>query len=456
MLSQLKEYFAGNKILILGFGVEGQSTYRLLRKIFPDEMLHIADINEDLVKKEIISRDLQKLNLQLGADYLKNIGNYDMVIKAPGISLKNISGADFSKFTSHTELFIRFFRNQIIGITGTKGKSTTSSLIHHIVKSYDENCLLVGNIGIPPFDLLESINIDTKIIFELSSHQLEQVKVSPHIAILLNLFEEHLDHYKTFENYQKAKFNISLFQDSNDFFIFNADDPRIETLLAETSLKSNLLKFSLLQKVEKGCYIHNNKVFYQDDEVVEILNKTAFTNLIGEHNLLNIMAAVCASVLSGIPAKYIASAVESFRPLEHRIEFVGKFDDILFYNDSISTIPEAAIAAVKALKNVDTLILGGFDRGISYDFLIDFLSKSTVSNLVFIGEAGKRMLGIYQSGNFARKNTFMASDFEEAVSYAKRNTEKNKICLLSPAAASYDMFKNFAERGAKYKQLVRK
>jgi len=456
MLNKLKEYFAGKKILVLGFGVEGQSTYRLLRKIFPDEVLHIADMNEGLLELEPIRIDLPKLNLQLGPDYLKNIGNYDVVIKAPGISLKNISTADFSKFTSHTELFIRFFRDQIIGITGTKGKSTTSSLIYHIVKTHDENCLLVGNIGIPPFDLLENINKDTKIIFELSSHQLEQVRVSPHIAILLNLYEEHLDHYKTFENYQKAKFNISLFQDSNDFFVFNADDPRIETLISEASLKSKLMKFSLTHKPEKGCYVYDNKVYYQDAEVVEILNKTEFSNLIGEHNLLNIMAAACASLISGIPAKAVASAVESFRPLEHRIEFVGKYDDVLFYNDSISTIPEAAIAAVKALKNVDTLILGGFDRGISYDSLIDFLSKSPVSNLVFIGDAGKRMLGIYQSGGFTGKNTLLASDFEEAVVFAKRITEKNKICLLSPAAASYDMFKNFAERGAKYKQLVRK
>jgi len=456
MLNKLKEYFEGKKILVLGFGVEGQSTYRLLRKIFPDEVLHIADRNEGLIEMEPIRNDLSKINLQLGPEYLKNIGNYDMVIKAPGISLKSISAADFSKFTSHTELFIRFFKNQIIGITGTKGKSTTSSLIFHIIKSYDENCLLVGNIGIPPFDLLENINKDTKIVFELSSHQLEQVRVSPHISILLNLYEEHLDHYKTFENYQRAKFNISLYQDSSDFFIFNADDPRIEALVSEGSLKSKLMKFSLTQQVAKGCYVHEDKVYFQDDEPVEVLHKTEFDNLIGGHNLLNIMAAACASLISGIPARAVASAVESFRPLEHRIEFVGKYDDVLFYNDSISTIPEAAIAAVKALKNVDTIILGGFDRGISYDSLIDFLSKSPISNLVFIGDAGKRMLGIYESGHFTGKATFLSSDFEEAVSYAKSHTKKNMICLLSPAAASYDMFKNFAERGTKYKQLVRK
>lgn len=456
MLNLLKEYFEGKKILILGFGIEGQSTYRLLRKLFPDEVLNIADINEGLINSDIIKADLSKINLQLGADYLKNIEDYDLVIKAPGISLKNISDCDFSRFTSHTELFVRLFRTQIIGITGTKGKSTTASLIYHIIKTYNDNCLLVGNIGIPPFDLIDCINKETVIVFELSSHQLEQISVSPHIAVLLNLFEEHLDHYKTFENYQKAKFNIALFQDSNDFFIFYADDPRINKLLSENLLKGKLIKYTLSQKNEKGCYLSSNKVIYKDSKEMEVLSKTEFNNLIGEHNLLNIMAAVCASIVSGIPVESIAKGVESFTPLEHRIEFVGKYNDIIYYNDSISTIPEATIAAVRSLKNVDTLIIGGFDRGISYDSLIDFLSDSNISNLVFVGEAGKRMLSIYRRESNKGKNIFATSDFEEAVSYAKHHTKKNTICLLSPAAASYDMFKNFIERGNKYKQLVRK
>jgi UDP-N-acetylmuramoyl-L-alanine---L-glutamate ligase len=456
MLNLLKEYFKGKKILILGFGIEGQSTYKLLRRLFPDETLNIADINEDLTKNELIIADLPKLNLQLGADYLNEIGNYDLVIKTPGISLKHISDCDFSRFTSHTELFIRLFKKQIIGITGTKGKSTTSSLIHHIINTHNDNCMLVGNIGVPPFDLINSINKDTIIVYELSSHQLEQIGVSPHIAIMLNLFEEHLDHYKTFEKYQEAKLNIALFQDSSDYFIINADDQRISKLVSENLLKGKFVKYSLLNKVVKGCYINNNSVFYSGSEVIEVLNKTEFNNLIGEHNLLNIMASVCASIISGISVEHIATAIESYKPLEHRIEFVGKFDDILFYNDSISTIPEATIAAIKSLKNVDTLILGGFDRGISYDFLMNFLNRSKISNLIFIGEAGKRMLEIYRAENNPSKNTFYTSDFSEAVNFAKKHTMKNKICLLSPAAASYDMFKNFDERGKTYKQLVRK
>jgi UDP-N-acetylmuramoylalanine--D-glutamate ligase len=145
----------------------------------------------------------------------------------------------------------------------------------------------------------------------------------------------------------------------------------------------------------------------------------------------------------------------TFKPLEHRLEFVGKFNGVEFYNDSISTIPEATIAAVEALKNVDTLILGGFDRGIYYDGLMDYLSKSEVRNLIFIGDAGKRMFEIYNSKQWTKKNLVLAGNFEQAVAEAKKNTGNNKICLLSPAAASYGMFKNFAERGTIYKNLVR-
>ncbi|HPI29992.1 MAG TPA: UDP-N-acetylmuramoyl-L-alanine--D-glutamate ligase [Bacteroidales bacterium] len=456
MMDVLREYLGNKKILVLGFGKEGQSTYGLLRKLFPEKTLCIADRNEDLKENEIIRADRSKVLLHLGDNYLESIPDYDLIIKSPGISLKNFSDCDFSKFTSHTELFIRLFRKQIIGITGTKGKSTTASLVHHIISNYTNNCVLVGNIGVPPFDMLDRIDRNTIIVYELSSHQLEQVSVSPHISVLLNLYEEHLDHYHSFENYQLAKLRIALYQDDNDFFIYNGDDIRITNLLSKNTLQGRLMKFSLFQRQHQGCFLKNRKVFYKDSTEIEVLNKTEFKNLIGEHNLQNIMAAICASILSGVPTGLIGSAVESFIPLEHRIEFVGKYNEVLFYNDSISTIPEATMAAVKSLMDVDTLILGGFDRGISYERLIDFLNDSTVQHLIFIGGAGRRMYIIYQSRGRDKKDTFVTSDFEEAVAYAKRHTQKNKICLLSPAAASYDMFKDFAERGKKYKQLLSK
>lgn len=455
MIERYRDYFSDKKILILGFGVEGKSTYRFLRRVLPDKMLSIADSNEAIRDLEMLRLD-KNVTLNLGSDYLKHLEGFDMIIKSPGISLKEFPAIDFSKFTSHTELFIRFFRNQIIGITGTKGKSTTSSLIHHIISTASRNSLLVGNIGQPPFDLIDEIDDETLIVYELSSHQLEQIRVSPSMAILLNLFQEHLDHYESFEKYQEAKFNITLFQKQEDFFIFHGDDKLITQWINKTGIERQLYPFSLTQNYVKGCNLNDENLVYHENEINDIVKVSEIMNLKGAHNLLNIMAAIDAVKLAtDISANQIAESIKTFVPLEHRLEFVGKYNGIEYYNDSISTIPEATIAAVKALKTVDTLILGGFDRGIQYDDLIDFLEKSEVRNLIFIGDAGSRMLDIYRARQYSGKKIITANNLEVAVSQAKLITGNDKICLLSPAAASYGMFRNFEERGTAFKKLVK-
>ncbi len=454
MLEQLTQFFATKNILILGFGVEGRSTYKLIRRLCPDMNLVIADADEKLANFEITLNDT-KCSFKIGENYLEDLIDFDLIIKSPGISLKNISICDTSKFTSHTELFFRFFRDQIVGITGTKGKSTTSSLIFYVLKQYTANCILVGNIGTPPFEMIDSIDNETLIVYELSSHQLEQTHISPHIAILLNLYQEHLDHYQSFEKYQEAKFNVTLNQQNEDYFIYNADDVLIDQWIKKKNLKRNYIPYSLSFGSDRICFIRNSDLFYSIGKPEIISNTIELSNLQGEHNLLNIMAAVCASKIIGVPNEIIREAIKSFKPLDHRIEYVGVFNDIVFYNDSISTIPEATIAAIKALKVVDTVILGGFDRGIYYDDLIDFIQKSEVRNIVFIDKAGQRMLEIYNSKKYSGKFIFCTNTFIDAVAHAKEMTAKNKICLLSPAAASYGMFKNFAERGATFKQLVK-
>jgi len=289
----------------------------------------------------------------------------------------------------------------------------------------------------------------------MSSHQLENCSVAPHYSILLNLFQEHLDHYQTYKDYQLAKFNIAKFQQADDYFICNADNEEINTILSEIQFKGKFVQFSLLQKVNYGCFVKDNIVYFNDGKLCKAYYDTNLPrSLKGKHNLLNIMAAINVCKLIGVPDSNIIDSIGSFKGLEHRIEFVGNFNGIDFYNDSISTIPEATIAAVNALKEVNTLLLGGFDRGINYTRLAEFLVKSDIINLIFIGKAGKRMLteiGKYKNSN---KQYFEAISFENAVEIAIKKTEKGKICLLSPAAASYDMFKNFEGRGKRFKELV--
>lgn len=450
--------FISNKIkeksvLILGFGREGESTLRFFEKYFPDIKLSIADQNESIHDK----LDSKNISVITGPDYLDSMKDYDLIFKTPGISLNHLPFSfDKNNITSQTDLFLEFYHKQIIGITGTKGKSTTSSLIYHIIKSYSDDVVFVGNIGVPPFDVIEEIKLSSRIVFELSSHQLEYIHRAPHISILLNIFQEHLDHYKNFRDYGISKLNIARYQDSNDHFIFNSDEPNTSELLKSVNPKSKCFPYSLNPIKQSGCYVSGDQINYSDgSEEFQVYDLKQERELKGEHNIQNIMAAICACRISGIPDKYISSGINSFRGLAHRIEYVGKYNGIEFYNDSIATIPEATIEALKTLKTVETLILGGFDRGIDYAALADYLSSSEVKNIIFMGKAGRRILTHMKSSESINKKYITIDKMEDAVCFAKENTSQGKICLLSPAAASYDCFKNFEERGEVYKKIVR-
>ncbi|MFA4850934.1 MAG: UDP-N-acetylmuramoyl-L-alanine--D-glutamate ligase [Bacteroidales bacterium] len=453
MIDFVKNKIDGKRLLILGFGREGESTYRFLRKHFPDILITVADKNPE------ISGKIKDLNTELivGEQYLDSLDDFDIIFKTPGISLNFLPvKVDPKKITSQTDIFLDYFSSQIIGITGTKGKSTTSSLIFHIIKLFTTNAVLVGNIGVPPFDHLDEITENTKIIYELSSHQLEYIMKSPHIGILLNLFQEHLDHYGTFGTYQQSKFNITRYQEISDSFIFNADDILIRKLVSDANLERNYIGCSLQNIQSKGCWMDHEKLYFSDGTGEPIIIDLSTGRLLkGNHNVRNIMAAVCACKLTGVPDDVISEGIRAFKGLEHRMEYVGEFNGIHFYNDSIATIPEATIEAVKTLKNVDTLILGGFDRGIEYNKLVEFIAGSAIRNILLLGEAGKRIQDGLKQYNTSGKIILHIQSLEDAVRIAKEKTAKSKICLLSPAAASYDKFKNFEERGSLYKKLVR-
>lgn len=443
------------KILILGFGLEGISTLKFLIRHISGSTISVSDKNDKIAEHPLIIEN--NINFICGDDYLNNINDYDIVFKTPGISLKEVKISDKKIISSQSQLFISLFRRQIIGITGTKGKSTTASLIHHIISKFTDNVLLVGNIGVPPLDMFDKIDENTIIVNELSSHQLEYNTVSPHIAILLNLFEEHLDHYNSYFDYKLAKFNIAKYQEKDDFFIYNADDEVLAKVYEILKPVAQLFPYSEKNELTTGCMLKNEYfTFLECHEEQFRYDLNAKRKLSGRHNLYNIMAAVCACKIINIPDEIIHEGIHSFKPLEHRIEYVGKYNNIVFYNDSIATIPEATIEAVKTLKTVGTLILGGFDREIRYNELVEYLAQSEIKNLIFMGKAGKRMHElIKEKTTNNNKSLFVVNSLEDAVYTAIKKTPRGMICLLSPAAASYDMFKNFEERGRKFKQLVK-
>ncbi|MCM1299787.1 MAG: UDP-N-acetylmuramoyl-L-alanine--D-glutamate ligase [Firmicutes bacterium] len=433
MKEKLKAFFENKKVLILGFGREGRSTLELIKDF--DCEIGISDQNPN------ITDDIKRYKLYCGKNYLDAIKDYDIVMKTPGIALLDkISAEDKEKITGQTDLFLRFCPNYTIGVTGTKGKSTVSSLIVHILNYCGKNAVLIGNIGIPPLSAVDALRQDTTVVMEMSCHQLEYIKASPKTALLLNVYEEHLDHYVDFNAYKAAKENIYRYQSSSSLLIYNKDLQDREI----ASLPSKKITASMDEKAD--IYIDDNGIFIEGQRIsCEMLAP----KLEGKHNLYNIAAALCAVLHQGCDLDKAIEAVSSFNGLEHRMEFVRLVNGVKFINDSISTIPLATINAVNTF-NADTVIIGGMDRGINYDILVDFFNRGNVENIICLPYSGYRIADMLND----RANVYKVKDLEEAVQKAYEAAKH--CCVLSPAAASYGFYKNFEERGRHFKELVNK
>lgn len=440
MITQICEKLKNKKVLLLGFGREGRSTYQFIRKFLPDMQFGIYDKNE-------IQESLENVTLYNGNSYQDILADYDMIIKSPGIVFNSKDSADYKKLTSQTDLFLEFYREQTIGITGTKGKSTTSSLVYHVIHSSGRDARLVGNIGVPVFNVLEEINEKTLIVFELSSHQLEHVTHSPHIGLHLNLYQEHLDHYGTFEKYAAAKENIYKFMQKGDLLIYNK-----EFLTPSRHLKAAVITLSDRDD-DSDVTVKENHIYYKEQHI-EIIDDEIL--LKGHHNVYNIAAAYSIANYIGVDNHSFYEAVKTFQPLPHRMEYVAVIDGITFYNDSISTICETTIQAVMSIRNIDTVILGGMDRGIEYKPLVDYLLDSEIRNIILMPDTGYRIQTLIANTDKPSqdKNIVPVANVEEAVHKAKEITKKGMTCLFSPAAASYGFFKNFEDRGEVFKKFV--
>ncbi len=457
MIKQLlNRHFSGKKVAILGFGMEGRSTYRLLRKTFPELELNICDQNTEIISKNDDLLSDKHLKFFLGTDYLEGLAEAEVIMKSPGIPYRELAGVDPDKIQSQTSVFLDGYRDQIAGITGTKGKSTTAALLHHILQKAHKKPLLAGNIGTPCFDLIDQIEADSIVVFEMSSHQLEHSTISPRIAILLNVFKEHLDHYDSYEAYQQAKMNIARWQQPEDLLFYFPGNAVLKKLLDPYIFPAIPVVLSPTPISGNAVYVDGADVVVKTGSAQATIPKVADHRLLrGDHNLINIMAACGVATYLGVSPDDMAEAVIRFSGLPHRMEYIGTFQGVRYINDSIATVPEASIEAVKAFPDVATLILGGKDRGLDYGDLMHYLSHSEVKNLFFIGEAGKRMHHLAEDGTaFNEKLCVLASSFEEAVQLAVGNTPAGKAVLLSPAATSYDLFRDFKERGERFKALV--
>ena len=431
-MSRIIEYVKDKKILILGFGREGKSTYNYIRKHLPEKELFVGDRNEPQIEDE-------NVKVIFGENYLDCLGDFDIVFKSPGIAfLEDDMYPDTTEITCQTDMFLRFCDPVVVGITGSKGKTTTSTLIYEMLKAGGVNTCLIGNIGVPVFEKADEGN-DLVAVIEMSSHQLEFTKASPHVAVLVNIYQEHLDHYKTgYEGYVGAKLNIALHQKKDDVLIYNPEQ--------------DLTGVVDWEKVIKGTPKPVTFTAAAEDEFVNELWKST-EHLKGEHNRQDIAYALAAARVFGVSDDAARLAISGFGGIEHRMEYVGVINDVTYYNDSIATIPTAVMGAVKAIGNVDTHIFGGLDRGIDYTDFIAFLKDNNVKNLIGLPETGHIIIDELKKQG-CTKNMICARDMADAVENADKFTEKGKSCLFSPAAASYNYYKNFEEKGKHFKKLV--
>ena len=455
MYRKIINILKNKSIAIVGFGKEGRSTYKFIRKYLRNEKIFILDKNENLIIDSNTLINDTNVKIVLGKDYLKNINDYDIIIKSPGISFKKININNFkNKITSQTNLFLEFCECKIIGVTGTKGKSTTASIIYNIIKTQGYDVYLCGNIGIPIFDYIDKFKKNSIVIVEMSAYHTEFIKKSPHISIILNLFEEHLDYFESKESYFESKLNIFKYQNKNDYAIYSLNNETLSSLVKKNNYNGKLMKIVIakdLKGVVNDSVVCDMKNIYlkTNDNLFKLYDVSDSRYLLGKRNLENIMFAFAVSNILNLDNLLTAKAINDFKPLEHRMEYVGKFNNIIFYNDSIATIPEATINCIETLTNVNTLIFGGLDRKINYSNFVDYLNKSAIKNFICMPETG------YKIGKMLiNKNVLYADSMKNTVLHVYKVTSKNKICLLSPAASSYNSYKNFEEKGKNYKEMI--
>ncbi|MBI3894714.1 MAG: UDP-N-acetylmuramoyl-L-alanine--D-glutamate ligase [Acidobacteria bacterium] len=457
--------FENKTTVILGLGREGQSTWRYLRAAFPEKIFGLADhlplekLGDEVV--EMIRRD-SRLRLHLGTDYLKSMAEYQVIVKSPGIPIllpEFGQAAQLGKrITSHTAIFFANCPGRIIGVTGTKGKSTTASLIHAILRQSLPKTFLVGNIGAPALDLLPEGDAATAFVYELSSHQLIELQQSPQTAVLHNIVPEHLDYYESFDQYVAAKENITRYQTTDDVLIYDADH-KMPCDIASRS-RARRFGYSLEKPQQPGCFLEGDWIVWSSEESKrEKVLRIQDVPLLGRFNLANVAAAVAAGKLMGVANDKIAEGVQSFQPLEHRLELVGTYDEITYYNDAIATVPEATIAALDTLgETVETILLGGADRQLDFSLLAKRLLESNIRTVILFPPTGKRIWDAICGQEPSAPSRFAhlyVESMEQAVSLAKQQTAKGKICLHSPASPSFGLFRDYRERGEQFKQLVR-
>lgn len=449
----------GKKVLVFGSGISGEAASRLLLEKGAEVILY--DGNDRLDEKKLLSdivwKEGQKASVILGSlsEQQENamLDGLYLVVMSPGVPtdlpiVKKMHECGIPVW-GEIELAYVFGKGDILAITGTNGKTTTTALLGEIMNNWKESVFIVGNIGNPYTDVALKTKETSVVVAEISSFQLETVHTfRPKVSAILNITPDHLNRHHTMEAYIAAKESIAVNQSGEDFCVLNYEDE--VTRAVGEKVKADVLYFSSAHKLKRGVYLDGTKIICDIDRKIEICDVNEL-NILGTHNYENAMAAAAMAYAYGVPVEIIRRTLKEFQGVEHRIEFVAEKNGVTYYNDSKGTNPDAAIRGIRAMNRPTVLIGGGYDKDSEYDEWIEAFDGK-VKKLVLIGATREKIAETAMRHGV--QNIVMADTFEEAFDRCVESAQPGDAVLLSPACASWGMFKNYEERGDKFKELV--
>lgn len=441
-------------VLVIGAAVTGVPVVKQLNHLGAKIILNDFKKADEL--KEVIA-DIEQLPIRLvaGGHPLALAEECDIVVISPGVPLDiplvQKAKALGKEVISEIELAYRLTSTPIAAITGTNGKTTTTALLGEIMKAAGKRTYITGNIGRAMIQEVENAGMEDVFVLEVSSFQLEStVSFKPKVSAILNITPDHLNRHKTMENYINTKCKVFKNQDAEDFTILNGDDP--ETIKLVDRPNSKVLLFSRKKEVAQGAYVENDYIVIKVGDKKETVIHRDKIYILGNHNLENALAASLMAYCMGVRPSVIAKTLESFKGVEHRIEYVRELDGVIYYNDSKGTNTDASIKAIEAMKRPTLIIAGGYDKGSEYDDFIEAFG-SAIKHMILIGKTADKLEETARKHGFA--NIHRANNLREAVRKCQVLAESGDSVLLSPACASYDMFSNYEERGRLFKEYVR-
>ena len=438
------------RVAILGYGVDGASATGYWHKLGAE--ITVCDEKTDLLLPEYV-------NSQLGERYLENLDTFDVIVRSPGIRPDKITAANpnnpdiLAKVTTAINEFFKHCPAPIIGITGTKGKGTTSTLISKILERAGKKVFLGGNIGTVPLDFLDQVTADSWVVLELSSFQLIDFTYAPKIGVCVMVVPEHLNWHLNLKEYYDAKTNLFIHQTAEDIAVYNAGNQvskRIAGAGASTKVPYYVPPKGELANTVHGAYVEGDQIC-MDGVIVCDVSDVA---LLGRHNLENVCAAIAATwpiVKDNVAA--IKLAIHEFSGMEHRLEFVREVDNVKYYNDSFATTPEATVAAIKAFSQPKVVILGGSDKGVPFFDVVDAVIHNYVRRVIVIGETGEKIIELLVSRGY-ENITLGGTTMTEIVKTAQHEAQAGDVVLLSTACASFGLFKDYKDRGNQFKEVV--